>query len=76
MKIAVATCKPGKQFERVRGTKDCEKETESIFCVGCPSSIPIMELCISINCVLIGRTATHSDLHLQEGVFSLLHLEE
>lgn len=68
MKIGVATCKPGKQFERVGGTKDCEEETKSIFCVGSSPSIPITKLCRSINCVFIGRTAAHSDLQLQEGV--------
>lgn len=47
MKIGVATCKPGKLFERVRGMKDCEKETKSVLCVGCPLSIPITKLCIT-----------------------------
>lgn len=71
MKIGVATCKPGKQFERVGGTKGCEEETKSIFCVENTTSpsIPITKLCISLNGVFIGRTATHSDLQLQEGCF-------
>lgn len=76
MKRDGVTCKPGKQFERVGGTKDGEVETKSIFCVGSPPSIPMTKLYVSINCVLIGRTAAHSDLQLQEGEFSPFHLEE
>lgn len=61
MKIGVATCKPGKQFERVRGTKDCEEETKIFSIQTLPLNPPLCKLCIPINFVFIQRTAMHSE---------------